>query len=114
MSCKTCPRQETSHVKFISYTGSFPNLCSGILTLEIDGKEYVFGHSCYKEKQGEYPCFWRSTGTCCFTADWDAEVIEGEWEIDVCELPDEILKYAKEIDEVFNSNVPWGCCGGCI
>lgn len=28
--------RETAHVKFISYTGKFPNLCSGVLTLEID------------------------------------------------------------------------------
>ena len=42
----------TSRVKFISYTGEYPNLCSGVLTLEID--------------------------------------------------------------EVFNENVEWGCCGGCI
>lgn len=29
---------------------------------------------------------------------------------------DYIQKYADgaEIDEVFNDNVPWGCCGGCI
>ena len=35
----------TSRVKFISYTGEYPNLCSGVLTLEIDGKEYKFGHN---------------------------------------------------------------------
>lgn len=28
----------TEHVKFISYTGEYPNLCCGDLTLEIDGK----------------------------------------------------------------------------
>lgn len=29
---------------------------------------------------------------------------------------DYIQKYANgaEIDEVFNNNVSWGCCGGCI
>ena len=27
------------HVKFISYTGKYPNLCSGIITLEIDGEK---------------------------------------------------------------------------
>lgn len=32
-----------SHVKFISYTGEWPNLGSGILTLEIDGKKARFG-----------------------------------------------------------------------
>lgn len=33
-----------SHVKFISYTGKYPCLCSGILTLEIDGKKVRFGY----------------------------------------------------------------------
>lgn len=32
------------HVKFVNYTGRYPNLCNGILTLEIDGKEEVFGY----------------------------------------------------------------------
>lgn len=30
------------HVKFISYTEGFPNLCRGVLTLEIDGEVYRF------------------------------------------------------------------------
>ena len=40
---------ENSRVKFIDYTGRYPNLCSGVLTLEIDGKIYKFG---YEEKYG--------------------------------------------------------------
>lgn len=35
---------ENSRVKFIDYTGRYPNLCSGVLTLEIDGKIYKFGY----------------------------------------------------------------------
>lgn len=27
-------------VEFVSYTGKWPNLCSGILTLNIDGVEH--------------------------------------------------------------------------
>lgn len=37
-----------------------------------------------------------------------------EWRIDVDDIPEQFQKYAVEIDEVFNDNVPWGCCGGCI
>ena len=102
---------ETNHVKFISYTGKFPNLCSGILTLEIDGNKYKFGHSIYKEPQGEFPRFWRSGGGLLPNY---AGAYPGEWQIDVSKLPEHFRKCATEIDVVFNDNVPCGCCGGCI
>lgn len=35
---------ETNHVEFVSYSGKWPNLCSGELTLEIDGEEVAFGY----------------------------------------------------------------------
>lgn len=38
----------------------------------------------------------------------------GEWEIDVDRLPEQFRKYAEEIGKVFNENVEYGCCGGCI
>ena len=31
-------------ITFINYTGKWPNLCSGVLTVEIDCKEIKFGH----------------------------------------------------------------------
>lgn len=50
----------TEHVKFISYTGKYPNLCCGDLTLEIDGEKVIFG-SMYDNKinkrKGVYPIF---------------------------------------------------------
>lgn len=96
------------HVKFISYTGAYPNLCSGILTLEIDGTVMKFG-------LGEiHPIFWTSSGSVRFDDEWNDYVEQGEWVIDYQELPEHIQKYANEIDEVFNENVPYGCCGGCI
>ena len=99
------------HVKFISYTGKYPTLCSGILKLEIDGKEVQFGYE-YREHSGKlYPPFWESGGS----TDWHSgRVTSGEWEIDVRELPDEYKQYADEIDYAFNKNVPHGCCGGCL
>ena len=45
-------------VKFISYDGELPNLCSGILTLEIEGKTVTFGsNNCC-----DYDRFWISGG----------------------------------------------------
>ena len=104
---------EQKHVEFVSYTGRYPNLCSGILTLEIDGVEYTFGSSWRKPKP-DFNRFWSSGG--CVRADenWNFDVYEGEWEIDVKDIPEQFHKYAIEIDEVFNDNVKYGCCGGCI
>lgn len=103
-------------VKFVSYTGRYPNLCSGVLTLSIHEKEYVFGYS-YKAKEGEtlFPPFWHSGGSCGFTNNYsNAYTNEGEWIIDGSALPPELQKYAAEINEVFNENVSFGCCGGCL
>lgn len=101
---------ENSNVKFISYTGRWPNLCSGILTLEINGKTYKFGYS------QKYPKFWYSGGSCGFKdrVNWESYINYGDWEIDVDDLPEELRKYASEIDRVFNENVEPGCCGGCL
>lgn len=93
------------HVKFISYSGEYPNLCSGILVLKIDGKTVTFGNS----SKAQYPDFWISGGSC----DWDGNTTSGPWIIDPDALPVEYRAYAAEIEEVFNANVPWGCCGGC-
>lgn len=98
---------ENSNVKFISYTGKWPILCSGVLTLEVNGKTYKFGYS------QEYPKFWYSGGSCGFE-DTGAYINYGEWEIDVDDLPEELRKYALEIDKVLNENVEPGCCGGCL
>lgn len=102
-----------SHVKFISYTGRYPNLCSGILTLEIDGVKYTFGRA-YNEPKPDFDSFWCSGGRVLADKDWNFDVRQDEWEIDMNEIPEQFQKYACEIDEVFNDNVPYGCCGGCI
>ena len=107
-----------AHVKFVSYTGKYPNLCSGVLTLEIDGEEYRFGHdyTIYNwNTDGNYDRFWSSGGSCGFINGYSEEYVkQGEWTIDVSAMPEELKKYAAEIDEVFNSNVRYGCCGGCL
>lgn len=35
--------KRNENVKFISYTGKYPCLCMGVLTLEIEGEKYKFG-----------------------------------------------------------------------
>lgn len=92
----------TPHVEFVEYTGKYPNLCDGILTLKIDGQIQKFGH------RQEHSKFWVPGGdnvNGCF--------FKGEWAIDVEEIPEEFRKYAAEIDNVFNTNVEQGHCGGC-
>ena len=91
------------HVKFISYDGKYPCLCMGTLILEIDGTKHSFG------KKGKFANFWSSGGTCGFTG-----VTDGEWIINVDKIPEQFSQHAREIDEVFNDNVTYGCCGGCI
>ena len=105
-------KTEERHVKFISYTGDYPCLCSGILILEIDGEQYEFGH--YNESQRQFRGFWHSGGRVWFDNNWGEHVEDGEWFIDVDDLPEQFRKYAEEIDRVFNENVEWGCCGGCV
>lgn len=98
-----------SHVKFVKYDGDYPCLCSGDLTLEIDGIEYTFGSG-----HTDFMGFWRSGGTVWFDDDWSEHVEEDRWIIDVDDIPEQFRKYAEEIDDVFNENVEWGCCGGCV
>lgn len=108
---------KNERVKFISYTGKYPNLCRGVLTLDIDGEIYKFGsdYSRYWKSDENYDRFWNSGGSCGFTNGYkNSYVNKGEWEIDVLDLPENLRQYAAEIDEVFNANVPYGCCGGCL
>lgn len=106
--------EQSKRVKFISYSGEYPNLCRGTLKLEIDGVEYCFhGYNDgtnIKNEDGTYKRFWSSGGNC---GDYGSCEIE-EWVIDVSLLPEHLRQYAAEIDVVFNDNVEWGCCGGCL
>lgn len=86
-------------VKFISYDGKYPNLCSGTLRLEIDGEIVVF-----KPENR----FWYSGG------DVNDTIHQGEWVIYQSDLPDKYKTYVADIYQVFNENVEFGCCGGCV
>ena len=87
-------------VEFVSYDGKFPNLCSGVLVLRIDGEIVEFPKYCMA-----------SGGSVWFDEDWGENVCCGAWAVDV---PEQYANLKKEIEACVNENVPWGCCGGCI
>lgn len=114
-------------IKFISYTGKYPNLCSGVLTVEINGKEYKFGHEssdydfekqCYKNNNFEQ--FWVTGGCISMGKDWDMFAEHAPWNIiEYWDKADEdhpqwVIDILPKLLEVFNENVSYGCCGGCI
>lgn len=103
------------NVEFVSYTGKWPCLCNGVLTMKIFGRTYIFGNSFLDEKSDILPKFWYSGGGCGFTNNYsESYVNKDQWIIDTDNLPEELKPYATEIDVVFNENVPHGCCGGCL
>lgn len=111
------PDTINTRVQFVNYTGKYPNLCSGVLTLLIEGKKVKFGHELedydFKTKKyndGNYDKFWHSGGTVSLCDGCTTR----EWVVDCKELPDEYKPYAREIDYVLNENIEWGCCGGCL
>lgn len=87
-------------VEFVSYDGAFPNLCSGILVLRINGAERQFPR--YSMHSG---------GSVWFGENWEEHVMSGLWSID---LPKELEPLRTEIEACINANVPLGCCGGCV
>ncbi len=83
----------------VKYDGKYPNTCSGLLTITVDGTVI------YEERRRCY-----STGSVWFDDNWSEHVEEGklEWE--------DASKFSKEIQdavemELSNFQV---CCGGCI
>lgn len=104
-------------VEFVSYTGAYPNFCSGVLTLRIDGEEVRFGHDYIfesRETDGNYDAFWVTGGTCGFYANGEDYINHDEWQLIESNLPEKYEPYSEELINVFNDNVRWGCCGGCL
>lgn len=88
-------------VKFVSYDGEYPNLCSGLLVVEINGQRVEIRGLC-------------SGGSVWFDKDWEEHVEDGAWTIFEGDIPEDFRQYKSEIEDVVNDNVPWGCCGGCV
>lgn len=88
-------------VKFVSYSGAFPNLCAGELVLNIAGKDVKF------------PPHFIDSGGYIGGSISDLYVVSGYWTIDLHDYP-EFEPMRAEIEACINENVPHGCCGGCI
>jgi hypothetical protein len=83
----------------LSFTGEFPNLCSGILRISLsDGLIYNFG-----------------TLTPGGTLNEDYEGVEGEWGIDGEQIPENFPAYLipEVIKRINSGEIRKSCCGGC-
>lgn len=88
-------------IEFVNYDGSYPTLCSGTLTLKVDGVEMAV------------KCGLVSGGWVSFDENWDEHVQDGPWEVEFND--DFFTKEEQEyIVSLVNDNVEWGCCGGCV
>lgn len=98
------------NVEFVSYDGSWPNLCSGILVLKVHGEEYAFGPFYKSVESGKklYDIFWHSTGSCGFMGgDYTKPHTEkGAWSITVSDMPTELVPYALEILDLLSQLPP--------
>ena len=81
--------------------------------------DYDFDKRCYKNNN--FDGFWTSGGNVCRDKDWSMWAEEGKWELCLYDWekvddkhPQWVIDIFPELIEVFNENVPYGCCGGCI
>lgn len=93
-------------IKFVSYDGKYPNLCSGTLVLNVDGEEYSWKY-----------CL-DSGGRIEHDENWNMNIITGPWEVNFDYDNTHHLNFTPEeigyITYLVNKNVEPGCCGGCI
>lgn len=84
----------------IKYDGKYPYLCMGHLIVIVDGIEYDFGECCL------------SSGGSAGYDGWDEYITKGKWSV---KFPDNFpLELKVEVLDAINSQIPWGCCGGCL
>ena len=86
------------------YDGKYPNLCSGDLSIEIDGEKWLFP-----------PGSLQSGGYVHFDDEWEETIGQGEWTIE--EWPEGFPEEEEEKEkalEMINKQITHGCCGGCV
>ena len=100
--CKYCGGMHATIT--VDYNGKYPNLCSGVLRVEVSGIWYNFGQHVL-----------HSGGSVSFDEDWCEHVAHGDWTIDDEDWP---INFPMELREAtleeINSVIPHGCCGGCV
>jgi hypothetical protein len=85
----------------VKYDGGYPNLCSGNLSITVNGKTWKFPSRCL------------SSGGNAWVNGHDEGIEEGDWTIQ--EWPTEFPENLKKaVTNAVNDQVPHGCCGGCI
>ena len=91
-------------IEFIKYTGEYPNLCSGVLKIKVNGIYY------------ELYNMLDSCGTCYFDDNGIGHITKGAWKWRTwnTKFPIELMPYKEDILKIVNSKVPYGCCGGCL
>jgi len=87
----------------IEYNGAYPNLCSGLLVVIMDGVRWEFPPHCMQ-----------SGGTAYFTDDYCNNHVEhGPWMIS--KWPEGFPEQMQDaVEAKVNSEVELGCCGGCL
>lgn len=89
-------------IALVYYDGEYPNLCSGQLIVAVNGKVWSFPSHCLS-----------SGGSVTFDENWSENVDSGEWS--VSEWPEGFPEEDKQSTlDMINSEIPWGCCGGCV
>lgn len=103
-------------VEFVDYDGMYPNLCSGALSVKLDGKLVVFKPS-HKTKKDEkvFESFWSSSDCYCYGKEaYDKAVLYlNGWTFTGDDFPEELSDYYFELCHVFAENVEAPHCGGC-
>ena len=80
-------------IEFISYSGKYPKLCCGILTLKIDGKIVNFGYDGKPENLNNYNRFWVTQGAWTVWENNTYTVSTNDWVLYEPELPDVYKPY---------------------